>query len=187
MCATYPLSAARRAGHRLAVTLLICSGWLFASAAAGSAQTLAQCVGTGATTYSPGLLLTPQVVSRNATAIYSPCVTLDPDVTYGIITEGNVTSSLSCLAILQGSGTLITRVITWNTGETSEWQFTSSVQVLGGIHSVLQTGAITAGKFAGATAIGTRTLLAPPLIECLAPPGVTRQQGLVTLTIVGLQ
>lgn len=66
-----------------------------------------------------------------------------------------------------------TWIITWNTGETSEWLYSGSTQNVSGTIVQTQIGVIVAGKFAGSTAIGVLATVAPPLIEChrsLYPP-----------------
>ncbi|HVR95507.1 MAG TPA: hypothetical protein VMW27_02760 [Thermoanaerobaculia bacterium] len=140
------------------------------------------CPGTHSVTFSPGLRLTPGFVHLTRSTIYTPCVSVsDPTITYGI-TSGGGAFQASCLDLLAGPPST-TWIITWNTGETSEWLYSSSTQNVSGTIIQTQIGVIVAGKFAGSTAIGVLALAAPPVIQCLSPSGVTTSQGLATLTI----
>ena len=167
--------------------ILVLGAFLVALAATASpvaAQLVdIQCEGTQTSSYSPGLLLTPQTVTVTFSTIYAPCTSVsDPEITTGLA-SGTASVTTSCLELLDGPPGSTTRVITWNTGETSTWVFTLTSQHLGGVVFITQTGAIVAGKFAGSTAVGVVALLSPPVIQCLASPGVTRVQGALTLTI----
>jgi len=174
----------RHAFRRMFPTVLLVTTALVVAGRPADAQTLVNCVGTEITTYSPGLLLTPQMTTRHSDTIFSPCVSSDPSIVAGTVSE-TASTTLSCLALLGGPPGAITTLITWNTGDTSAWHNIVNVQSLGGELIVLQTGTIVSGPFTGATAVGLTTLTAPPVIPCLAPPGLTRLVGAVTLTIVG--
>ena len=141
-----------------------------------------QCQGTHTASFNPGLLFTSQLVTLKDSTIYAVCTSVsNPEITYGL---SGVTTMFpaDCVGFLAG-GTSVTRTITWNTGETSTWLFAGSTQNITGTNVVTQIGVIVAGKFAGSTAIGVLALVAPPVIQCLAPPGVTRNQGLASLSI----
>ena len=141
-----------------------------------------QCQGTHSVSFNPGLRLTPGFVTLTRSTIYSVCTSVsDPEITYGL-TSGTGMFQASCLNVLAGPPST-TWIITWNTGETSEWLYSSSTQNVSGTIVQTQIGVIVSGKFAGSTAIGVLAQVAPPLIECLGPPGVTHSQGIATLSI----
>jgi len=141
-----------------------------------------QCQGTHSVSYNPGLLFTPGFTTLTRSTIYSLCTSIsDPAITYGL-TSGTSSFQASCLNLLAGPPSA-TWILTWNTGETSEWLYSSSTQNVSGTIVQTQTGVIVAGKFAGSTAIGVLVLAAPPVINCFGPPGVTGSQGVATLSI----
>ncbi len=141
-----------------------------------------QCQGTHSVSYNPGLLLTSQFITLTGSVIYSLCTSVsDPAITYGLISVAG-SFPASCLNLLAGPPSA-TWIITWNTGETSEWFYSSTTQNVSGTIVQTETGVIVAGKFAGSTAIGVQVLVAPPVINCLGPPGVRGSQGIATLSI----
>jgi hypothetical protein len=141
-----------------------------------------ECQGTHSVSFNPGLRLTPGLVTLTRSTIYAVCTSLsDPEITYGL-SSGTGMFQASCLNVLAGPPST-TWTITWNTGETSQWLYSSSTQNVSGTIVQTQIGVIVAGKFAGSTAIGVLVQVAPPVIECLGPPGVTTSQGLATLSI----
>lgn len=89
---------------------------------------------------------------------------------------------MSCALLT--SGATRTRVITWNTGATSTFEFTSVVVAVGDVIETTRTGSITAGKFDGSAAIeeveGTADLA-----ECDGD-GVSSYDGDMALTITHL-
>ena len=141
-----------------------------------------QCQGTHSVSYNPGLLFTSQFITLTGGTIYSLCTSIsDPAITYGLVSVAG-SFPASCLNLFAGPPST-TWTITWNTGETSEWLYSGSTQNVSGTIVQTQIGVIVAGKFAGSTAIGAQVLAAPPLINCLAPPGVRGSQGITTLSI----
>lgn len=141
-----------------------------------------QCQGTHSASFNPGLLLTPRLVTLNSSTIYPICTSVsNPEITYGIF-SGTGMFQASCLNVLAGPPSA-TWTITWNTGETSQWLHSENNQNVSGTIVQTQVGVIVSGKFAGSTAVGLLVTVAPPLIECLGPPGVTSSQGIATLSI----
>jgi hypothetical protein len=140
-----------------------------------------ECGGTQTVTFSPGLLLVPTNQTVTVQAIYSPCVSAsEPTLTAG---HSGVTvhETRSCLD-LAVPGTA-TRIYAWNTGQTSTFTYNRTVTSLGGDEVVTLTGTITAGLFAGDTAV--EVIIGPTLdtLACLSPPGITSRIGVTTLTI----
>ncbi len=141
------------------------------------------CAGTQTVTYSPGLTLVPTSQTITVQAIYSPCVSASqPAVTAG---QAGVTTHevRSCLDVAEPGGA--TRFITWNTGQTSTFLYNAIVNTVGGNTVVTLTGTITAGLFAGDSAV--QVIVGPTLdtLSCLIPPGITSRFSVTTLTITG--
>ncbi|MGW0606850.1 hypothetical protein [Streptomyces sp. NPDC002640] len=169
----------------LPFALLVSSGTASAAdSSAGSAtkaqSTLATCLSSHTVNYSPGLLLTPQQVTISASTQYTAC--LGGGVSSGSSTSNPPPQSLSCLNL--GEPASGTETITWNDGTTSTYSYNQTVVDAGAVSTVTRTGSISAGKFAGATAVRVITNPNLEVLDCLAPPGVTSKSGLGDLTIL---
>ncbi|MFI9010007.1 hypothetical protein ACIGNX_22520 [Actinosynnema sp. NPDC053489] len=137
---------------------------LLGAAPVGAVQQDVTCAGTATTTTN---------------LIYSPCVSSDPTLTAA--TSGSTfTGPGSCLTLPGFSSG--TSVLTWNNGNTSTFAFNATTAIVGGNVVITRTGTITAGRFAGDTAIRVVTYPAPNPLGCLTT-GVTSRTGVVTLTI----
>ena len=139
------------------------------------------CAGTAVVHYSPGLLLTTQTVQVSATAVLAPCVSSD-----GAITAGNyqttLTADLSCLNLLSGRSGVT--VFHWSNGRSSTFAFNRNLTNAGGQTTITFTGDITAGEFAGDTAVEQIVFATPNILDCLAAPGLTNLgPGPIVLTI----
>jgi hypothetical protein len=141
------------------------------------------CVGTEPTTFTPGLLLTTQIGTIHSDTNLDNCVsTSDPTLTSGSAVI-DVTVPMSCLNNVSVFGPR-TETITWNNGQSSTLVFTQEVSVVVGVQFTLtSTGTVTAGEFAGKTAVAQRVGPTPTLLNCLAPPGVTSRTQEVVLVI----
>jgi len=138
------------------------------------------CPGTESVTFTPGLLLTLQQVTLHTSRQWGPCVSSDPTVSSGSDAESFV-NTISCLSVAAaGTGTV---TFTWSNGRTSTFAFTKSVSHPVGQTVVTYTGNITAGEFAGDSALETITGAALNLTACLAPPGITSTFGVAVLEI----
>jgi len=139
------------------------------------------CAGTDTITYQPGLLLTPQTVGVATTKILAPCTSSDPTITAGTM-QSAFTATLSCSTLFAGrSGT---EILSWSNRRSSTFTFNRAVNDVGGQTTVTQTGSITSGEFAGATAVEQIVYVTPSTLQCLAPPGLTTLgPGSVVLTI----
>jgi hypothetical protein len=140
------------------------------------------CTGTQHVKISPGLLLAPRDVTLTVNAIYAPCTSTGVS---GLMSATNKASfpipGASCLNPFDpGSGT---KVLTWNTGQTSVFSFNRIGSNVGGSNIISSTGAITSGLFAGATA--TEVVVGPSLntLNCLAEPGITDRYTTILLHI----
>lgn len=145
-----------------------------------------ECLGTVTTTYSPGLTLAPK-----------PLVTITTDADFSLCTDGAAPSggyftnlpftNYGCLDLLQNAaGTL---PLTWDatSGDTySTFPFTGSAQTVGLTKVVTVTGTISAGRYAGDTAVLVITFLTADLLACETPSGLQGLDGTADLTITGL-
>jgi hypothetical protein len=129
------------------------------------------CVATTTTTYSPGVLLTPRSVTIGNNTILAPCVSLDdPTLTSGTsVTE--VVRTRSCLDPLASGSAAVT--YHWNNGQSSTFTFNEVSSTTGALVTVVATGTITAGQFAGRTAVRQVTGPSLNLLDCLQEPGIT--------------
>jgi hypothetical protein len=106
-----------------------------------------ECGGTQTVTFTPGLLLFPANHTITLRTIYSPCVLAsEPALTAGQ-SNGTVQETRSCLDLAR-PGTA-TRLIAWNTGQTSTFTYNRIVTSVGADEVVTLTGTITTGLFAG--------------------------------------
>lgn len=173
----------RCSGCLLAAALLA-AGLLLPAGTAHAGVLDVTCAATNTTNYSPGLLLTTQSVTITATTQYAACVSAsDPDLMSGYST-GNSIATLSCLNLGQSASGV--EVIYWNDSTTSTFSFNRVVISVGGQSVLVRTGSITAGKFAGDTAVSELVLPALNTLDCLGPPGVTSKTSIGTLEATSL-
>jgi hypothetical protein len=140
-----------------------------------------ECTGTMSVTFTPGLTLTPTEQTVTTNEIYAPCTSAsNPAVTSG---QSGVTRHIvmGCLDLAQpGSGA---ETFTWNTGQTSEFNYNRTISRIGGNTVVTLTGAITQGLFAGDAAVSVIVGPTVDTLKCLIPPGITSLFAVITLTI----
>lgn len=135
------------------------------------------CIGTETVTYQPGLLLTPQTVNVTVKGTLTPCT----GVTSGSYLQ-SFTATLSCATVL--AGLAATRVFHWNDGTSSTFSYERRINNAGGQTTVTFVGTITAGRFAGSSAVQQVVFVTPNTLQCLAAPGLTNLgPGAAVLTI----
>ncbi len=149
---------------------------------ARAAEVDATCTGTQHVKISPGLRLKPRDVTVTVKTIYSPCKSLSvPALTSATQNSSFVVTDASCLNPFDpGSGT---KIIKWNTGETSTFSFNRIGTNVGGSTIVTETGVITAGLFAGDNAVEVITGPTVESLECLSEPGITDRFNILKLEI----
>ena len=133
----------------LPVLLLVCAGVVAAapSATAGVLDVTCAPPSSNLNSYDPPMTNAPQVVSVSTTALYGPCVSLSqPAITSGSRTAG-FTTTASCLDLLE-PGT-ITYTVTWNTGQSSTITSNYTAAAAGAVLTIVATGVVTSGLFAG--------------------------------------
>jgi len=139
------------------------------------------CTGTETVSYQPGLLLTSQKVRVAVTGILAPCDSSDPAITAGTYLPA-FDATLSCATLLSGLPGI--RVFQWSDGKSSTFTYNRTLNSVGGQLTVTFTGVITAGEFAGDTAVEQVVFVTPNSLQCLAPPGLTSLgPGLAVLSI----
>lgn len=173
----------RRAAARMLAATCGVAGALALTAPSANALDLITCGGSEIATYSPPLSDTPQQVAVRTDALYQPCVNaLD------LLEFRTGVSSGSIGATTRTCSDLFTtrpgqRVIRWSTGRTSTYTFNTTVTTLaGGVLQSIHRGQITAGDFAGSTAVEVVVLAQTALAAC-ATTGVPSLGGPITLTI----
>jgi hypothetical protein len=138
------------------------------------------CQGSTSIDYNPGLLLTPQLVQYRESDQFSTCTSVDPTVTAGSL-KTEATLMASCLQPLGTGDGLFT--INWNNLQSSTINATFTVTSAGGIVTSVANGVVVSGAFAGSRVQGVFTYLQPNLLQCVAPPGLTHQNGTASLLI----
>ncbi|NTX01184.1 hypothetical protein [Myxococcus sp. CA040A] len=142
-------------------------------------------LGTSTRTFSPAATMNPQNINVSTASAFSNCLTvLGQVVLNGSVSTGpNLQTGLTCSSPLTtGAGEA---TITWNTGETSRFDYTSvEVGVVGLTTVVTYAGTVLHGKYYGSTAtwsiVYTTALLN---LACLNPAGVSSLGGIAQLTI----
>lgn len=149
------------------------------SAPAGAAD-LAVCAGTEQASHSPGVTFTARDVGATVADAFT-CASSDPGAASGSASD-SYTWHGSCLDLPATQGGY-DFTLTWSDATTSTWSISSyTAGVVAGQLVFTDTGSITAGKFAGATASGVVVDAAPTLLQCLGT-GVTSMTGVLNFDI----
>ncbi|MFI9561032.1 hypothetical protein [Nonomuraea endophytica] len=167
-----------------ALTALVLAIAILPAPAASAAVDSLTCTGTSHLAYSPGLTFTPQTVTLTETDTYTSCVSSDPTLTSGHISGSFTVAGLSCAYLTAGPDRYR---VNWNNGQTSTIAFTETeATVVAGVQQYVGIGTVTSGEFNGGTAVFTWAYLPPSPLNCLAPGGLTSQNGTVIANITGL-
>ncbi|EWC60846.1 hypothetical protein UO65_3776 [Actinokineospora spheciospongiae] len=136
--------------------------------------------------FSPPLTMTPQTVTVSTTTQYGPCVSLsNPALTSGARTNSSSAPGQTCLELLTNGPTTFT--VTWNTGQTSTISANRTSTVVGAALVTTHTGTVTAGLFAGSTAVQVLTGAAADVLPCTLGLGtVASIYSAVTLEITSV-
>lgn len=172
----------RKAFTALATSVLALLAVLAVPTPASASVTLLTCTGTYQTSYSPGLTYTPQAVHYQTATTYACLLG-------GTVTSGNAAlvadlPAASCVDLL-GSVVTGSTTVTWNTGETTTYSWSSTaVNVLGTLVTTT-VGQVTAGKYLGAHV--QRVTISPNLQAlinaCNSGTGLTQEAGTAVLTL----
>lgn len=142
-------------------------------------------LGTSTRSFSPAATMNPQNINVSTASAFSNCVTLVGQVVLnGSVTTGpNLQTGLTCSSPLTtGAGEA---TVTWNTGETSRFDYTAVEVSVAGLSTVVTyTGTVLHGKFYGSTATWTIVYTTALLnLACLNPAGVSSLGGIAQLTV----
>jgi len=142
-------------------------------------------LGTSTRVFSPAATTTPQDINVTTSSAFSNCLTVAGQVVLnGSVTTGPILQQgLTCWNPLTMGGGEAT--VTWNTGETSRFDYTAvEVSVVGLTTVVTYTGTVLHGKYYGATAtwsiVYTTALLT---LGCQVTGSVPSLGGIAQLTI----
>jgi hypothetical protein len=153
--------------------------------------TLANCTGSHTATWTMGATNKPQLITVGTNSQWGACVQLLPYPALGSASSvDQFTATFDCSSILSPVGA--TWTINWADGmapSTSTYTFSAQVNAADGNLVITTPGSITAGRYAGASALGTFVLdnVGATLNDlCNTPGGITSGSGLSTLVITQL-
>ncbi|MEU0150455.1 hypothetical protein [Micromonospora fulviviridis] len=153
-----------------------------------SASTLisVSCTGTNVINYSPGLTNTPQTVTITGQDTGVACVDLARPLTpLSFIAPFSGTFTTSCTALLAGGTGAQT--FQWNTGETSNWNWTLRFSnTANGQLVAIADGPVTSGLYAGAQVRQVITETTGDQTACFTPEGMTQNGGPSNWVIINL-
>ncbi|WP_367127601.1 hypothetical protein [Saccharothrix sp. HUAS TT1] len=134
--------------------------------------------------FDPPATNSPQTVGLTVSRQYGPCVSAThPDITSGHSTATGTSSGATCLSLLGANA--ITIPITWNTGQTSVLSGNNVSSLSGVALTVVTTGTVTSGVFAGATFVHTIVYPSQNILLCnLGLGALSALYGQVVLEIV---
>ncbi len=152
----------------LAAVLLAGTGVVAAHSPAHAAVADVTCTPPGSVvvTYSPPLTLTPQNVTITVNSLYTPCISSTvPALTSGTSNFTFTATNRSC-ANLVGAASAAPSV-TWNTGQSTTMSLNSTANIIGGVYTVVTSGVVTTGLFAGDTVVQNATGPGTDILLCL--------------------
>ena len=151
------MSAPRSFGACLAALLVTAGGLLVAVGPAHAVAVDQTCIGTEVTSFNPPLTFTPQLVTITVSGVYPGCT--DREAFNGSYSE-TFTLTASCVVLLDSGSP--TRTFVWGNpaAQPSTFNYNVTSDVLGQV-VVTNTGLITSGKFAPASAQQVITLATP--------------------------
>lgn len=171
----------RRGAVPLAAVLLavVSLAWLPGAAGRAAASVIdAECTGTFTRTFSPPVTTTPQQVTATSTDSYSLCAA-GPAGT-GIT---STTLPLSCVNVTAGPAE--TETITWQDAQAGTSTIAWGQPVIAG-QIVVFTGTVTAGRYAGATAVKVTSGISyiGSVLPCLLGTPQAQTTGLIDSLLV---
>lgn len=167
------LSQGRQARGWALFAALGCAAGLVMPAGA-QAQVLATCTIVEKAVFNPPLTNQPQNVTVTLTAL-GACPTGEVDTTAAgveVSQESVIVPGLSCISLATKPNPQV-EVYRWSDGNASTYSGTSEPELVGNLLTVVSTGNIVAGKFAGHNTTFTRTFPATDIATCEAGFGTT--------------
>lgn len=134
------------------------------------------CTVSSVVTYSPGMTLVSSQQNVTFDVHYNDCVSASQPAITSANPTGSAVEDAGCLQgiVPPQSGTF---TITWNTGQASTFDYLAVEAQAGGQDVYTTTATITSGVFTGDAMEEVISENSPNLLQCLAPPGVTSQNG----------
>ncbi|QQQ79307.1 hypothetical protein IOD16_13295 [Saccharothrix sp. 6-C] len=169
----------RRFASFLASVLLAAAGVVATTGAAGAVTVEQVCVGTWAVTYDPPITNTPRVVEGHLTGYFPTCTNLAaPSGSYDQV----FTDTVSCATLLSAGAAA--RTYTWSNplAAPTTFAYNWTVSDVAGQAVITNTGLITGGTFAGASAEQVAVLVTPDVLGC-GGAGISSLTGPTTLTV----
>jgi hypothetical protein len=149
-----------------------------------AATTDATCDGTITVTYSPGLTSTHRNTHVKDDEKLSSCTSTDATLKSGSSQHESDDPNLSCKPSTTVSNPQAHRkVITWNNGKTSTFEYKTQATQVRGDRKATHTGTIVAGEFTGDSAVGTTDMPDHNPASCDTAQGEASRTGTVHLTI----
>lgn len=141
------------------------------------------CTISSVVTYSPGMTLVSSPQNVTFDVHYNNCVSPSQPTITSANPTGSAVEDVGCLQgiVPPQSGTF---TITWNTGQTSTFDYLTVEAQADGQDIYTTTATVTSGVFTGDTMEEIISENSPNLLNCLVPPGVTSQTGTGTIVIV---
>ncbi|BAJ31295.1 MULTISPECIES: hypothetical protein [Kitasatospora] len=171
----------RRAARLAAVLPLLAAPAVLAPPAAHAEPVAMVCTGTGQQAYRPGITLTTRPTTVTNTSDLTACT--GGPVGSGHHRFGPFATTASCLYTPPTGPDAFD--LSWDDGTTSHYEGSYLVTTAGGQLVVTSTGTVTAGRFAGAALREVVAYLAPDLLRCATPQGVTSVSGPITIAVTG--
>lgn len=169
----------RKLGTLLALVSTLAGSMAATTGAAHAVAVDQTCVGTWAVTYDPPITNTPQVVAGHLTGYFPACT--NPVAPRGSYSQ-QFTDTVSCATLLSAGAA--SRTYTWSNplaGPTT-FEYNWTVSDVAGQAVITNTGLITGGTFAPASAEQVAVLVTPDALRC-GGVGISSLTGPTTLTI----
>lgn len=171
--------------NSLAVLLLTGAGIVAVGAPAHAAVGDATCTPPGSVvaTYNPPLTMTPQTVTITVNSLWAPCVSATVPALTSASTKFTITATNRSCATLVGPASY-TSTVTWNTGQTSTMSLNSNATMVGGVYTVVTSGIVTSGLFAGDTVVQNATGPGTDILLCMLGLGTVSSLYTVGTTVM---
>lgn len=162
--------------------VMVAAGLVAGSGSAAAAGPLdLKCVGDESATYKPGLLFTSRPTAATVDHTYKTCFSpSDPTIKSGSVVR-TLHTSISCTAL--GDNRAGSMTIAWNNGRSSTIDYTIPLRETA---VIVYFGVVTKGQFAGDGVIITVAYYYANLLACLAPPGMTSTEAVISLEIMNV-
>jgi hypothetical protein len=169
----------------IASSLLALAAFIAAPLSAGVAHADTggiTCTISSVVTFSPGMTLVSSQQDVTYDVHYNDCVSASQPAITSANPTGSAVEDAGCLQgiVPSQSGTF---AITWNTGQTSTFDYVTVEAQAGGQDIYTTTATITSGVFTGDVMEEVISQNSPNLLQCLIPPGVTSENGTGTVAI----